>query len=139
MAEVEVQNESEMVKIICNDGDTNVELGLLKHMKTLQNLFDDIDDEVKEVSCPVEVSILNTIINFARDNIKDLDNELSRINDLTENQKKYIPEDFDELFKLIKTCNFLDFEYMLEVLSKKIAFTIRNMNSDDYHKIVKEM
>ena len=113
--------------IICPDGQIdNVKGEIIKHFKTLQDVINDCggDDPLQS---PFSVAIMGTIIDFAIKNMNDLHTDVGRINDLTEQQKQYIPTNLDERFELFKATNYLDFKYMLYVLSKSIAEPIKKL------------
>ena len=123
--------------IICSDGQiNNVEGEIIEHMSTFKNVIDDCDGD-ESLQSPFSVAIMGTIIDFARENMKDLHTDLSLSNndfrrqDLTEQQKKYIPTNLHERFQLFKAVNFLDFKYMLYVLSKSIAEPIKKWSAKD--------
>ena len=125
--------------IICSGGQIdNVEGEIIKHFKTLQNVIDDCDGD-DPLQSPFPAAIMGTIIDFARKNMKDLHTDVGRINDLTEQQKQYIPTNLDEMFELFKAVNYLDFKYMLQVLSKSIAETIKKLSAKDTNKLWKDL
>lgn len=142
---VSQENITGKATLVCSDGKIeNIDLNILQNLKTIKNMLDDIDDnddDNQNIEIPLELSVpvVQKIINFAKDNLDLLETVPDRITNLTESQLKYIPQDEDEIFELIKACNFLDFSYMLSVICKHIAFTIREMEPQQYHETVKEL
>jgi hypothetical protein len=123
--------------IIFSDGQIdNIKGKIIEHMGTFKNVIDDCDGGDPLLS-PFPVAIMETIIDFARENINDLHTDVGRIKDLTEQQKKYIPTNLDEMFELFKAVNFLDFNYMLQVLSKSIAERIKMLSAKDTNQLWK--
>lgn len=123
--------------IICFGGQIdNMEGEIIEHMGTFKNVIDDCDGD-EPLQSPFSVAIMETIIDFARENINDLHTELGRIKDLTEQQKKHIPTNLDEMFELFKAVNFLDFNYMFQVLSKSIAERIKILSAKDTNQLWK--
>ena len=123
--------------IICYGGQIdNVEGEIIEHMGTFKNVIDDYDGD-ESLQSPFSTDIMGTIIDFARENINDLHTVLGRIKDLTEQQKKHIPTNLDEMFELVKVVNFLDFKYMLHILSKSIAERIKMLSVKDTNQLWK--
>lgn len=123
--------------IICYGGQiNNVEGEIIEHMGTFKNVIDDCDGD-EPLQSPFSTDIMGKIIDFSRENINDLHTDVGRINGLTEQQKKHIPTNLDEMFELFKAVNFLDFKYMLQVLSKSIAERIKMMSAKDTNQLLK--
>ena len=123
--------------IICSDRQIeNIKGKIIEHMGTFKNILEDCDGD-EPLQSPFSVAIMETIIDFARENINDLHTNLGRIKDLTEQQKKYIPTNLDEMFELFKAVNFLDFNYMLQVLAKSIAERIKMLSAKDTNQLWK--
>lgn len=130
------------IKIKCKGGNIRfIDPKIIKYFKTFQNILDDIEeqsdiDEI-ELNCPLEVVLVNKTIEFAKENYENLNNEINSIDDLSKIEKKYIPRDLNKHLDLIKTCNFLEFNYMLEILCKSLGLKIRVMSAIEQKKILK--
>ena len=132
--------ENKTINIQCEGGNIqSVEPKIIKYFKVFQNVIDDVleDSNEIELNCPLEIVLVNKTIEFAKENYDNLNIEVNSIDDLSEIEKKYIPEDLNEHLELIKTCNFLQFDYMLEILCKSIGLKIRVMPAKEQKELLK--
>ena len=130
------------IKIKCKGGNIRfIEPKIIKYFNTFQNILDDIEEQSEsdeiELNCPLEVVLVNKTIEFAKENYDNLNNKINSIDDLSKIEKKYIPRDLNKHLDLIKTCNFLHFDYMLQILCKSLGLKIRIMPAIEQKKILK--
>lgn len=139
------------IKIKCKGGNIRfIEPKIIKYFNTFQNILDDIEEQSEsddieeqsesdeiELNCPLEVVLVNKTIEFAKENYHNLNNKINSIDDLSKIEKKYIPRDLNKHLDLIKTCNFLHFDYMLQILCKSLGLKIRIMPAIEQKKILK--
>ncbi len=140
MAETNNNPQTEKTIIVeGNGGNVTFPISIIKFMPVLLNILEDVDDENQtNIPCPnIDKKHLLIILLFAETNKTEIESnaEISRITNLTENEKKFLPTEENELIELLKSCNFLGFEYMVNIIVKHIGILIRESPNEEFFKL----
>ena len=138
----ETINDTQTEKTIIvegNGGNVSFPKSIINLIPVLSNILEDVDDENQtNIPCPnIDKKHLLIILLFAKTNKTEIESnsEISRITNLTENEKKFLPTEQNELFELLKVCNFLGFDYMVKIIGKHIGILIRESPNEEFFKL----
>jgi len=109
------------ITLVANDGtEFVVPLNIANKSATIYNMLEDLGLTDQTVPIPlVSPDILKKIIDFLTSSEADL--QVDKTAEPTAFIKAFIPENLEDVFKLILAANFLDIKSLLDVLCKDVA------------------